>query len=231
MANRTEEYSTLYPATNSASASTRSNGVLFVSANEVIINRTHTGNNGTMNHMSNWLYTISQNEYEPAISITEPITVPMQISYEIIWDAARTPPKKAYLELLAQPAIITVCTLKVPTIKKINKTYCNSSTANLCAPGIIHQKKRVKNKVYIGAIINKAALELEVENSSFNISLIPSAIGWNNPRWPVSLGPRLRCILPIALRSINVTTAMANNNGITSEISTQHKCTVFSVTK
>lgn len=55
IANNTEEYSTLYPATNSASASTKSNGVLFVSANDVITNNTHTGNSGTINHTSNWL--------------------------------------------------------------------------------------------------------------------------------------------------------------------------------
>jgi hypothetical protein len=35
-----EEYSTLYPATSSASASGKSNGDLFVSANDVIINKT-----------------------------------------------------------------------------------------------------------------------------------------------------------------------------------------------
>jgi hypothetical protein len=37
-ANAIEEYSTLYPATNSASASGKSKGDLFVSARDVIIN-------------------------------------------------------------------------------------------------------------------------------------------------------------------------------------------------
>lgn len=52
-AENTGEYSTLYPATDSASASTRSNGVLLVSANEVITNSTHIGNDGMTNQTSN----------------------------------------------------------------------------------------------------------------------------------------------------------------------------------
>jgi hypothetical protein len=51
-AKKTEEYSTLYPATSSASASTKSNGVLFVSAKEVITKSTHIGNNGKKNQTS-----------------------------------------------------------------------------------------------------------------------------------------------------------------------------------
>lgn len=43
------EYSTLYPATSSASASGKSNGVLFVSASEIIKKRTQNGNNGNTN--------------------------------------------------------------------------------------------------------------------------------------------------------------------------------------
>jgi hypothetical protein len=41
-----EEYSTLYPATNSASASGKSKGALFVSAIIEIINNIKVGNNG-----------------------------------------------------------------------------------------------------------------------------------------------------------------------------------------
>jgi len=43
------EYSTLYPATSSASASGKSNGVLLVSAREHITKSTQNGNRGTMN--------------------------------------------------------------------------------------------------------------------------------------------------------------------------------------
>lgn len=230
-AKKTDEYSTLYPATNSASASTKSKGVLFVSAKEVIKNKTHTGNNGKKNQTSNWLCTISTNENEPAINITEAITVPIQISYEIIWEAARIPPKKAYLELLDQPAKRTDWTLKVPTIKKINKTYSNSTKAKRFDPGIKHQNKRVKNKVNNGAAMKRTAFALEVENNSFKTSLRPSAIGWNIPKVPCSFGPRLRWILPKARRSMSVITAIDNNNGTTSEINKQANCNIFKITK
>jgi len=46
----TAEYSTLYPATNSASASGKSNGGLFVSANAEIKNNSAKGHKGMQNH-------------------------------------------------------------------------------------------------------------------------------------------------------------------------------------
>jgi len=52
IANNIDEYSTLYPATNSASASGRSKGDLLVSANETIKKSIHKGNNGNINHKS-----------------------------------------------------------------------------------------------------------------------------------------------------------------------------------
>jgi len=52
IANKIEEYSTLYPATSSASASGRSKGDLLVSAKETIKKRNHNGNNGNINHNS-----------------------------------------------------------------------------------------------------------------------------------------------------------------------------------
>lgn len=49
-ANAIPEYSTLYPATISASASGKSKGALFVSASTDIKKTTLTGNNGITNH-------------------------------------------------------------------------------------------------------------------------------------------------------------------------------------
>jgi hypothetical protein len=46
---KTEEYSTLYPATNSASASGKSKGVRFVSARLAIKNIYANGQKGTIN--------------------------------------------------------------------------------------------------------------------------------------------------------------------------------------
>ena len=48
-ANPIDEYSTLYPATNSASASGKSKGARFVSAKQEIKNRTSRGNKGKPN--------------------------------------------------------------------------------------------------------------------------------------------------------------------------------------
>jgi hypothetical protein len=45
------EYSTLYPDTSSASASGRSNGCLFVSANAVTKKIKNTGNSGKYNQI------------------------------------------------------------------------------------------------------------------------------------------------------------------------------------
>ena len=50
-ANGIDEYSTLYPATSSDSDSGRSNGALFVSAKQEIINIIHNGNRGNTNHI------------------------------------------------------------------------------------------------------------------------------------------------------------------------------------
>jgi hypothetical protein len=49
-ANPIAEYSTLYPDTNSASASGRSKGCRFVSAKAEIKNKIKTGNKGKQNH-------------------------------------------------------------------------------------------------------------------------------------------------------------------------------------
>lgn len=101
-------------------------------------------------------------EKDPAIKITDAKTVPMQISYEIICDAARTPPKKAYFELLAQPENITVCTFTVPKIITNNKTYCSSMTTKALETGIINQTPNIKNKDNNGAAIKINTLEFEV---------------------------------------------------------------------
>ncbi len=67
------------------------------------------------------------------------------------------------------------------------------TTAKRCAdPGMKHHRNMVKNNVYSGAAIKIAALELDVGNSSFETSLIPSAMGCDIPNIPFSFGPRRR---------------------------------------
>lgn len=161
-ANNTEAYSTLFPATSSASASIRSNGVRFVSASDVMTNNNQIGHNGSIYQICNWLCTISGTEKEPDISITDANTVPIQISYEIICEAARTPPRNAYLELLAQPEKITVCTLTVPSIITNSNKYCNSTTTKTLVTGITNHKPNIRKNDSSGAAINIKTLELEV---------------------------------------------------------------------
>lgn len=116
-----EEYSTLYPATNSASASGKSNGALLVSANIEIKNIIAQGNNGKTNQqVFACAITISVKFKEPANNITGNNNKPKDTSYEIICAAERNAPKKAYFELLDQPAIIIPYTLKPDIAKIIN---------------------------------------------------------------------------------------------------------------
>jgi hypothetical protein len=75
------EYSTLYPATNSASASGKSNGALLVSAIIEIKNIIALGNKGKINHpFLLCIITISTKFNEPDIKMTGRITKPMETS-------------------------------------------------------------------------------------------------------------------------------------------------------
>jgi hypothetical protein len=115
-----EEYSTLYPATNSASASGKSNGALFVSANIDIKNITIHGNNGKKYQpVVCCAITISVKFKDPDNNITGNNNNPNDTSYDIICAADLNDPKNAYFELLAHPAIIIPYTLN-PDIAKIN---------------------------------------------------------------------------------------------------------------
>lgn len=152
--------------------------------------------------------------------------VPMQISYEIICEAARTPPRNAYLELLLHPAKITVCTLKAPIIITINVAYCNSNVTKTFETGIINQSNSINNNEHSGAAINITAFELVGANNSFLNSLRPSAIGCRLPNIPTLLGPRLLCILPMVLRSNRVITAIDSSNGTAYEINNSDKSNI-----
>ena len=99
-----ELYSTLYPATNSASASGKSKGARFVSANIEQKKITAFGNKGkTYQMVFDWLIIISVRLKDFARIITGNIVNPIETSYETIWAADLSAPKKAYFELLAQP--------------------------------------------------------------------------------------------------------------------------------
>lgn len=175
------EYSTLYPETNSASASGKSKGCLLVSANVQIKNTKNIGNNGIQYHKFFWAQTISVKFKEPAKSTTESIVIPIETSYEIICAAERKAPKNAYFELLDHPAIITEWTLKDDIAKTYNKPMFKSANEKPLPKGITTQPAKDSAKVKIGAKINIIKLELLGKIVSFKNNFKPSAKGCNNP--------------------------------------------------
>jgi len=106
------EYSTLYPDTNSASASGRSKGCRFVSAKADTKNLLLIGNNGLAYHTSFCATTISVRFADPAHLKTETTMNPIETSYETICAADRKAPKNAYFEFDDHPAIIIPYTAK-----------------------------------------------------------------------------------------------------------------------
>jgi hypothetical protein len=106
IANVIPAYSTLYPATISASASGKSKGARFVSAKTDIKNIILSGNKGTTNQTLSCCLTISIKLNEFAHAATGNNSNAIDTSYDISWAAERRPPRKAYLELLVQPAPI-----------------------------------------------------------------------------------------------------------------------------
>ena len=79
-ANPIAEYSTLYPDTNSASASGKSNGCLFVSAKAQIKNKKKMGNKGKAYQTVFWLSIIAEKFNVLATTKTAKITEPNEIS-------------------------------------------------------------------------------------------------------------------------------------------------------
>jgi hypothetical protein len=96
-ANVIELYSKLYPATNSASASGKSNGVRFVSAKIVIKKIIRIGGSSPANHiMSSCILIISIKFKDPVHSAISTNVNPSDTSYEIIWEADRMEPNNEY---------------------------------------------------------------------------------------------------------------------------------------
>src|SRR5207342_1308229 len=107
-----EPYSTMKPATSSDSASTRSNGGLFVSANAEMKNTTNIGNSGNQYQLNSPYFpscaaTMADRFSDPAQSSTVMITKPIETSYETICAAERRAARNGYFEFEAHPAMIT----------------------------------------------------------------------------------------------------------------------------
>jgi len=97
------EYSTLYPDTNSASASGKSKGCLLVSANPEIKKINANGKKGITNQTFFCASIIKLRLNDPEHKTITIIINPKEISYETIWAVERKAPKNAYFELLDQP--------------------------------------------------------------------------------------------------------------------------------
>ena len=125
--NKIEEYSRLYPATNSASASGKSKGVRFVSAS-ILIKKIIIAGKAialiTIFVAIKWC-----KSKLPWIIKSISIVIDKGISYEISWAIARIPPIKEYLELLEMPASIIAKEFN-PVIKKTNKKVYDELTLN-----------------------------------------------------------------------------------------------------
>ena len=203
-ANPIDEYSTLYPATSSASASGRSNGARFVSARHEIKNNSNNGKSGTANQTSCCASTMSDKFREPTHTNTVMIIKPSDTSYETICAVERNAPKKAYLELLDHPAIITPYTPKEDTAKIYNIPMSKSQSTMPSPNGITAHAIRASKNVNTGAAKNTTVFALLGKTGSLISSFNPSANGCKIPKKPTTFGPLRRCMDAITLRSASV---------------------------
>ena len=111
----------------------------------------------------------------------ETSVAPSETSYEILWAAERSPPRKAYLELLDQPALITECTLSDEMAKIYSSPSRKSAILAPSASGKTLHPALARPNVNTGDSIKINVLELFGSIDSFRNSLSPSASGWKRP--------------------------------------------------
>lgn len=180
-ANPLAEYSTLYPETSSASASGRSNGCRFVSARVVTKNIQNIGSSGSPYQRLDWFSTIVEKLSVPENSRRDISVAPRDTSYEILCAAERSPPRKAYLELLDHPALITEWTLSEEIANIYRSPSRKSATLAPSATGKTLQPAIARANVNTGDIIKINVFELLGRIDSLRKSLSPSARGWKRP--------------------------------------------------
>ena len=180
-ANPIAEYSTLYPDTSSASASGRSKGCRFVSASVVTKKIMKIGNSGATSQKFFWPSTRVEKFRVPENSRTDTSVAPRETSYEIIWAAERRPPRKAYFELLDQPAIITECTLSDESAKMYRIPSRKSTSLAPSPTGSTIHPAIASPNVKIGERRKMKVLALFGLIDSFTKSFSPSAMGWRRP--------------------------------------------------
>src|SRR3972149_1337118 len=129
-------YSVLKPATNSCSASSRSNGARLVSAKVVSKKITAPTGCKKTNQMFFWASTMAFMSSVPASSTTLTTDRPSASSYDTICAVERMLPSSAYLLLLLQPASATPYTL-IDVIARTNSTptlRCGTSVNEISSP-------------------------------------------------------------------------------------------------
>ena len=200
-ANGNPECSVLYPETSSDSASGRSKGDLFVSANPHSRKIRNAGNSGIINQHAFWAFTTSDKFNEPDKTKTFNKAVPIANSYEIIWAEDLKLPKKAYRLLLDHPDSIIAYTFMddINKIKIIPRFICINVTPKL--KGITIHETRLKINNNCGATKNIFLVARKGIIISFAIILIASAMDCNSPKYPTVFGPSLCCVELKSLRS------------------------------
>jgi len=142
-------YSVLNPETNSDSPSAKSKGVRLVSA-RVVVNQV-VARRGSINVSGvRWL-ACSLNRLREYIKIRGDRRIrAILTSYEIVWAALRSAPRRAYFELEAQPAISVVYTLNLEIDR--NSNTLNGIKVDGFEWGMIDHSIRARNRPSAGAM-------------------------------------------------------------------------------
>nr|YP_010194629.1 hypothetical protein LKZ09_mgp05 [Conidiobolus polyspermus]QZZ81368.1 hypothetical protein [Conidiobolus polyspermus] len=199
-----DECSVINPATSSDSASGKSNGALFVSANAAIKNISAIGNNGIIFHTVLWFATIVIKFIESAKNTTINITIPIITSYDIIWAVVLNDPNNAYFEFADHPANIIPNTPNDDINNIYNILYVKSAITIPLLNGITAHANILNTNVIYGATKNNILFACDTNIVSFITNFNPSANGCNTPNTPTLFGPNLLCIAPITFLSANV---------------------------
>ena len=201
-----DAYSTLYPATNSASASGKSNGARFVSAKTLIMNITALGSIHIKleNPYAFWEWIMATKSVEADANIIGNIKIDKAISYDIIWIIDLIEPIKANLLVLENPDKNSEYTFIDEKTKTHNKEYSDWNIDPYKDNGITDHIIILKNRTIIGEIIKEIRKDWLGIINFLKSNFKASAIGCNNPKNPTESGPFLHCIAEITLRSKSV---------------------------
>src|SRR3954471_13085541 len=188
-------YSVWYPAMSSDSASGRSNGNRFVSANAATMkmkNEIVSVSTFQMCMPACWS-TISLSVTLPASSSTGMSDMPIAISYDTIWALERNPPSSAYLLFDDQPASTMPYTPSDAMASVNRKPTGRSATTIGMRPqreshgapnGMTAQATSAGMNASIGASRKMGLFTCPGIVSSFMMFFTPSAAGWSSPSLP-----------------------------------------------